>query len=158
MDRVLIFVFWLFAFVALVFEPLYYYGCNWELSNCQHSPFQIIQIVGKIWAIYDQWDPLFISIPLWLQIMCTIEVFLFGPLYAICAYGLQTKAQWLPAVALPFCGALFYSTIVYFAMEFLDPLPETNLFAVIVVNIPWSIFPVLLAWRVLQTDLKFKIK
>lgn len=156
MDRLLIFMFWLFAFVALVFEPLYYFGCHWEAINCPNSPYLIVKFVGKIWEIYNQWDPLFNSIPLWLQLMCSIEVFIFGPLYAICAYGLQIKASWLPSVALPFCGALFYSTIVYFGMEFLDPLPGTNFVMVILVNIPWSIFPVLLGMRVLQKDFKVK--
>jgi hypothetical protein len=81
--------------------------------------------------------------------MCYIEVFLFGPLYALSAYGLQNRCAWLPYVALPFAGALFYSTIVYFVMEFAYTEPGTNLFMVFLVNIPWSIFPVLLGWRVI---------
>mmetsp|Transcript_1215 Transcript_1215/g.1229 ORF Transcript_1215/g.1229 Transcript_1215/m.1229 type:complete len:91 (+) Transcript_1215:2-274(+) len=88
--------------------------------------------------------------------MCSIEVFLFGPLYFVCAYGLQYKLKWLPYIALPFCGALFYSTIVYFAMELIEPLPGTNMIAVILVNIPWSILPILLSLRVLQDDFKLK--
>lgn len=166
-DNLLIFIFYLFCFVALIFEPLYYFGCNWNYSNCNidsnssssssssSTPTllsSLILFVSKIWFYYIQWDPLFDKIPLWLQVMCSIEVFIFGPLYGICAYGLQYKLKWLPYIALPFCGALFYSTIVYFAMEFIDPLPGTNMIAVILVNIPWSIFPILLGIRVLQDD------
>ena len=149
LDKCLVFVFYVFAFTALVFEPLYYFGCNWDYNMCYYESFVMVRFTKALWGIYCQWDPLFYKIPDWLIVMCTIEVFLFGPLYAISAYGLQYRRKWLPYVALPFCGALFYSTLVYFAMEFIYPVPGTNMFMVFIVNIPWSIFPVLLGYRVL---------
>ena len=149
-NTALVVTFWIFAFTALVFEPLYYFGCDWNIDNCSSSSFPLVRQVGDIWKIYCVWDPLFVRPPSWLQVMCVIEVVVFGPLYAITAYGLQKKAKWLPAVALPFCGALFYSTIVYFAMEFIFMEPGTNVVMVLLVNIPWSIFPVLLSWRVIH--------
>lgn len=149
-DFTLICVFWIFAFTALVFEPMYYFGCNWDYANCATSTFPLVAEVGEVWKIYNQWDPLFFSPPPWLKVMCTIEVLIFGPLYALSAYGLQVNACWLPYVALPFCGALFYSTVVYFAMEFIYMEPGTDPLMVFIVNIPWSIFPVLLSWRVLN--------
>jgi hypothetical protein len=151
-DTTLIVAFWIFAFTALVFEPLYYFGCNWSYENCEASPFPIVAAIGEVWKIYGDWDPLFLKVPTWLQVMCTIEVVIFGPLYALCAYGLQKRTTWLPHVALPFCGALFYSTVVYFAMEFMFVEPGTNLLMVFIVNIPWSIFPVLLSIRVLNMN------
>jgi hypothetical protein len=149
-DRVLIAMFWVFAFTALVFEPLYYFGCDWNYDNCKVSSFKLVFWVGEIWAIYNQWDPMFWHLPMWLRVMCAIEVLIFGPLYALTAYGLQHRSKWLPHVALPFAGALFYSTIVYFAMEFIENLPGTNHMMVFLVNIPWSIFPVLLCVRIYQ--------
>ncbi len=151
-DSILILTFLLFGFIGLVFEPLYYFGCNWSLSNCSLSSSSLVHLIGEIWSLYDIYDPIFLHIPLWLQVMCTIEVIIFGPLYVICAYGLAKKSKWLSSIALPFSGALFYSTIVYFAMEIIDPIPGTNLFVVFVVNIPWTIFPILLGYRVLQED------
>ncbi len=139
-------VFYLFGFVALIFEPLYYFGCNWDLNLCPTSRYMVVQLVGEIWKIYCKWDPLFIAPPLWLRVLCTIEVVLFGPLYIICAYGIQKNKKWLSLVAFPFCGALVYGTIVYFAMEVLDPLPGTNMVMVFIVNIPWTIFPIILMY------------
>lgn len=147
-DSLLISVFLVFAFTALVFEPLYYFGCNWEFSQCSLSPFEIVRVVGDIWNIYNRYDPLFANIPDWLRIMCAIEVVLFGPLYALAAYGLYHRARWLPSVVYPFAGALIYSTIVYFMMEFLYTTPGTNLFMVLIINVPWTIFPAILAYRV----------
>jgi hypothetical protein len=147
-ELVLVLSLWLFAFVALVFEPLYYFGCDWSYDKCSSSPYQIVRIVGEMWAIYCPWDPLFWDIPSWLKIMCIIEVVIFGPLYAVVAYGLQYKRAWVKDVALPFSGALFYSTVVYFAMEVVYHAEEANLLLVFVINIPWSIIPVLLAYYV----------
>jgi hypothetical protein len=154
LEWVLISSLYLFCFVALVFEPLYYFGCNWDDRNqaCDKSPHLPVTSAVRIWRKYVQWDPLFEFVPMWLRIMCTIEVFVFGPLYGICAYGVQFRRTWLPAVALPFAGALFYSTIVYFAMEIIEFLPNTNLFAVFIVNIPWSVVPLLLAYYALPPD------
>lgn len=146
LDSILVVCLWIFAFTALVFEPLYYFGCNWNYDNCAEAS-SIIRIVGDIWLIYGRWDPLFLKIPPFLQVMCAIEVFVFGPLYAITAYGLQYQRKWLPSVALPFTAALFYSTVVYFGVEFLFTEPGTDVFMVFVINIPWSIVPVLLAYR-----------
>ena len=144
MNKSLVWAFYMFGFTALIFEPLYYFGCHWNLHQCALSNYEILHLVGKVWAIYTQWDPLFIMPPLWLKILCTIECFMFGPLYIATAYGIQNDSNWLSFVALPFCGALIYSTIVYFAMEVLDPLPGTNMAMVFLINIPWTIVPMLL--------------
>jgi hypothetical protein len=151
LDAVLIFVFVLFGFVALIFEPLYYFGCRWQGDLCPLSPFLVVRETGKIWNIYCHWDPLFKNVPLWLQVLCCIEVFVFGPLYLVCAFGLKYRRTWLNNIALPFCGALVYSTLVYFAMEILDIQAGTNLPLVFVINIPWTIFPIVLGYRVIET-------
>lgn len=151
LDRCLVLVFYVFAFTALIFEPLYYLGCDWNFDECYYEKSSsLVRMCKSVWSIYNQWDPLFAAPPDWLKVMCYIEVFIFGPLYALSAYGLQHRCNWLSYVALPFAGALFYSTIVYFAMEFIHPVPGTNLLMVFIVNIPWSIFPMLLGYRVVN--------
>eukprot|EP01039_Chlorochromonas_danica_P006205 gene6205-6843_t len=154
--EVLLFVWYLiFAFTALVFEPLYYFGCNWNGLTCtlaHNSP--LLEIIRQIWFIYAHYDPIFYDMPLWLRILCGIEVFLFGPLYVLTAWGLYKKTPWLNFVALPFSGALIYSTIVYFAMEVLEEVEGTNLLVVFLVNLPWTIIPILLLYRLYQIDKK----
>lgn len=202
---VLIASLWLFAFVALVFEPLYYFGCSWEYANCQYPPpapapatsissnsisclsycavylHYYIQVlvyyIAQVWAVYGAWDPLFLVVPVYLRVMCVIEVVIFGPCYALCAMALtelgckdccpirrsciddaetSAKRVWwrtmLLYLGLPFCGALVYSTVVYFAMEWIEGTAATatgfNLWMVFVVNIPWTIVPVLLVYHI----------
>jgi hypothetical protein len=145
---VLFFAFCLFGFVALVFEPLYYFGCDWNGLVCTNAcTSSLIDAVRNVWLIYAAWDPIFLDIPLWLRVLCSIEVFIFGPLYVVVAVGLWTRGTWLRIIAQPFCGALIYSTFVYFAMEYLESVPNTNFLLVFLVNIPWTIVPAWLLWE-----------
>jgi hypothetical protein len=157
-DDLLVIVLSIFAFTALVFEPLFYFGCNWNYDWCMYEKFYLVSLTKKIWSIYIQWDPLFLRPPHWLKVLSCIEVFIFGPLYALSAYGLNKRKWWLPFLVLPFTGALFYSTIVYFAMEFVYTEPGTNLNYVLLINIPWSIFPLWLAYRVINITSQSSMK
>lgn len=104
---------------------------------------QVPSLLESVWQIYFKWDPIFAQPPAWLWLMCWIEVCVFGPLYVASAYviwkGRQRQRDW---ILLPFSGALLYSTVVYFGMEFLEPVSGTNLVVVVLVNIPWSILPI----------------
>lgn len=150
-DKFIFYWFCLFAFVALIFEPLYYYGCNWNGLDCPLSKTNmIIHYTKEIWLIYGRWDPMFLDVPMWLRVMCSIEVFIFGPCYLITAVGMYNNSDWLIPFSFPFAGALIYSTIVYFAMEMIELLPGTNMTAVFLVNLPWTFLPIFLIVRLLQ--------
>jgi hypothetical protein len=97
------------------------------------------------WSWYTCFDPVFELPPLWLRVMCWIEVVVFGPLYWISAFALANRRPWARSVVLPFAGALLYSTIVYFALELgSEIVPGTNALVVLLVNAPWTVLPVLL--------------
>jgi hypothetical protein len=153
-DRCLVWCLWGFALVALVFEPTVYFGClssdgasvvaDWRISHCEEG------WIDNMWRVYADWDPLFIRVPPFLRIMCTIEVFVFGPCYVICALGLSQRPppMWLPGFALLFSGALLYSTSVFFLYEYLfAPSAFVNLPMLALVHGPWTIVPCVLAWR-----------
>ncbi len=114
----------------------------------KHEPLTWFeQQVLQVWSVYTQFDPIFEDPPLWLRIMCWIEVLCFGPLYLVSAWALSRNAAWAKIVILPFCGALFYSTIVYFALELgSDRIPGTNDLVVLAVNAPWTILPAVLVY------------
>ena len=152
MEVFLIVWFAVFGFTALVFEPLYYFGCAWDGLSCPAAQSStLMKHVQAIWHIYCQWDPLFYNPPLWLRVLCSIEVFLFGPLYCVIVYGLLYKLKWIAPLAYGFSGALIYSTIVYFLMEYYENLPNTNFVAVFLVNCPWTFVPMVLIYHQLTT-------
>ena len=126
--------------IALCFEPLFY--LNHQRWN-QGEASQLGQLVVSVWDVYNAWDPIFADPPLWLKVMCWIEVLVFGPLYLFSAFVISRRqSRLLRTVVLPFSGALLYSTVVYFALECLDPLPGTNLPMVFLINCPWTLLPI----------------
>ena len=115
-DRVLLGTFAMFLFVAWFFEPAVIYLCGWEglgTAACDAT------LIGRLWHFYAaSFDPVFLNLPLWLRIVCSLDTLLFGPFYAVSLFAFGTGrqlARWYVAIALPFSGALLYSTVVYFA-------------------------------------------
>lgn len=140
-DAFLVSWFVLFAVSSLAFEPFIVFGV--DLSTATDP-------VGRTWFWYARsFDPIFLETPLWLRIMCGIDAFVFGPFYLVLIYALVRARNWIRVPALLYGAAIVYSTAVYFGFEVLDPVnrSQTNLLAVFVVNIPFTIVPLLLMWR-----------
>jgi uncharacterized membrane protein YobD (UPF0266 family) len=81
--------------------------------------------------------------------MCGIDAFVFGPFYLVLIYALSRARSWIRIPALLYGAAIVYSTAVYFGYEVLDAANrrEANLLAVFLINIPFTIVPLLLLWR-----------
>lgn len=74
LDSTIIVCFGLFAFVAMVFEPLYYFPCEFRLdalSRCGDAEHD--GIVLQLWRLYARWDALFVVVPDWLRITNLIQ-------------------------------------------------------------------------------------
>lgn len=140
-DAFLVFWFVLFAVSSLVFEPFIVFGVDLSATT---------DIVGRIWYWYARsFDPIFLDTPLWLRIMCSIDALVFGPFYLVLIYALVRSRNWVRIPALLYGAAIVYSTVVYFGYEVLDPVnrAHANLGMVFLVNIPFTIVPLLLMWR-----------
>lgn len=140
-DLFLVCWFCLFAVSSLVFEPFIVFDVDLEATT---DP------IGKTWYWYaSSFDPLFLDTPLWLRIMCGIDAFVFGPFYLVLVYALVSGKEWIRVPALLYGAAIIYSTLVYFGYEVLDPenRARANLTAVFLVNIPFTLVPLLLVWR-----------
>lgn len=140
-DAFLVFWFALFAVSSLVFEPFIVFDVDLSTTT---DPF------GQTWHWYaSSFDPIFLDTPLWLRIMCGIDAFVFGPFYLVLIYALSRARTWIRIPALLYGAAIVYSTAVYFGYEVLDAANRTqaNLLAVFLINIPFTIVPLLLLWR-----------
>lgn len=153
LDGVLVNLAFLFSFVALVFEPLGLAICGWEgLDVCARSSW-----VGAAWHLYaSRFDPIFLALPLWLKIMNSLDPLLFSWLYLAVALllrrGAFDRSPALRTVACAGAGALVYSTIVYFAYELLAESHRANLPMVALINLPWSVWPILLLVRLASSE------
>jgi len=146
LDAFLVFWFFLFSISSLVYEQLIVFDV--DLSRTTN-------FVGRSWYWYARsFDPIFLDTPLWLRIMCTIDAYVFGPFYLVLIYALARGKNWIRVPALLYGAAIVYSTFVYFGYEFFDEnnRTEANLLGVFLVNIPYTLVPLLLLWRMRNPD------
>jgi len=139
-DKLLVGAFVFFAVTSFVMEPYVVFAVDLAAAR---DPF------GRAWHLYaGRWDPLFLAPPLFLRVMCAIDAVVFGPMYLALIVGFLRRREWVRTLALVYASAIVYSTIVYFAVELLAPPPGTDLLMVVLINVPYTIMPLLLAWRV----------
>lgn len=141
-DLFLVFFFCVFATTSLVYEQFIVFRVDLSTTT---------DIFGRSWYWYSRsFDPVFLDPPLWLWIMCTIDAYVFGAMYPVLIYAFVKGRNWIRVPALLYGSAIVYSTAVYFGWEFLDEAnrEQANMLGVFVVNIPYTIVPLLLMWRV----------
>jgi hypothetical protein len=141
-DCALVACFALFAFTSLVMEPYFVFG---DLAH-PHD------LLSRGWRWYAQFDPAFLDRPLWLRIVCAIDMFVFGPFYLISIYAFWRARNWIRIPFLVMAGVIFYSTVVYFLWEIVGESGRANIPVVIAVNIPYSIIPILAGYRLARAQ------
>ena len=139
LDLALVVCFAVFAFTSLVMEM--YIVFDVDLRNPGADPF------ARAWALYCRWDPIFLDTPPWLRIMCAIDGFVFGPFYLVLIAGLVRAREWIRLPALLYVAAIVYSTLVYFGYEFVVERERADLVMVVLINVPYTIVPVMLGVR-----------
>ena len=117
-------------------------------------------------------DPLLIANPRFLQAMCFISAFLFGPFYLVLVYSFVRGRNWIRPFALVYVGMIVESMLVLLAVEYLgderflhlmapslrsaEELARSGLTPELTVqnsakflayNLPYKIAPILLALR-----------
>jgi hypothetical protein len=138
-DRVLIVFFALFAFTSILMEPYITFGVDLARAT---DP------LGRAWYFYARtWDPLFLEQPVYMRVLTGIDEWIYGPMHLVLIHAFLHRRGWIRLPALLYCGAIIYSTVVYFLVEFLGEAHRANLAMVTIVNIPYTIVPCLLVWR-----------
>jgi hypothetical protein len=146
LDAFLVFWFCVFCVSSFIYEQFIVFGV--DLSTTE-------SVFGRSWYWYAKsFDPVFLDPPLWLRVMCTIDGYIFGACYPVFIYAFARRRNWVRIPALLYGSAIVYSTLVYFGWEFLDPAnrADANLLAVFVINVPYTLVPLLLMWRVRHPD------
>lgn len=141
-DAFLVACFCVFATSSLVYEQFVVFGVDLSTTT---------DVFGRSWYWYARsFDPVFLDPPLWLRIMCTIDGYVFGAFYLVFIYAFVKGRNWVRIPAFVYGSAIVYSTLVYFGWEFLDAAnrERANLLAVLIVNVPYTVVPLLLMWRV----------
>jgi hypothetical protein len=99
-----------------------------------------------------RYDPLVVANPLFLQVMSGISAFVFGPFYLWLARALWRRDPGARAPAIAWVVAMLYSMVVHVAVELWGELPPPNVAVFLGVYTPYVVVPLLVAWRVRQSD------
>jgi hypothetical protein len=163
--------FFIIAFSAFIFTSFAADLVNGISSpSANHSYFW-----GR--AVYDLYafgnDPLLIANPRFLQVMCFISAFIFGPFYIVLVYSFIKGKNWIRPFALVYVGMIIESMIVLLIVEFYGDarlfeqmcsgglktaeelgkmgltreLTVQNAVKFMLFNLPYKIIPILLAVR-----------
>jgi hypothetical protein len=140
LDWVFIVIFPIFAFTSLVLEQWIVWGVDLRTAT---DP------LGRAWGWYARTlDPLLLDRLLSIRVMFGIDAFVFGSFYLLLSYAFLRRRNWIRMPALLFSSAMFYSVLVYDLMEaFSDHATQTNLPMVLLIGAPYTIAPILLAYR-----------
>jgi EXPERA (EXPanded EBP superfamily) len=100
-------------------------------------------VVADLWRWYgERFDPVFLCLPRWMRILCALDSFYNAPFYALCVYAFSVgddRRPWFRVLGSAGAGALFYSTVFYFAYEVLLESHRNHLVWVFIINGRWCV-------------------
>lgn len=92
-------------------------------------------------------DPLFGLMPFYVRVIMAISLFAFGPMQVATVYALARCREWIRTPGLVYAGAQMTTMASYFGFEALGDHPPRSWPVVLAANVPYFLFPALLAWR-----------
>jgi hypothetical protein len=98
-------------------------------------------------------DPLFGKMPPHVWVLMAISLFVFGPMDVAVVYALARCRTWIRVPGLLFAGAQITAMTTYFGIEAYGDLRPLSWATVIAANLPYVLFPALLAWRLRREPL-----
>jgi len=141
LDPLFIVAFSFFAFTSIILEQWIVFGVDLRAAR---DP------IGRAWRWYaETFDPLLFDQLLSIRVMFGIDAWVFGTFYMVLVYAFVRRRNWIRMPALLYAAAMFYSVVVYILMEvFSEHAAQTNLPIVLLIGAPYTIIPLLLAYRV----------
>ena len=122
-DRILMALFAFAAFIALYYEPAFFYQCGWEGLKAGVSGACGASWVGRAWLGYLQVEPLYANAPLVLRLINEFETWLFGWFYALSLIvflrGWQER-PWYRFLGTFVSGMMIYAMALYLGWESLS--------------------------------------
>ena len=109
-------------------------------------------LVRGAWLYAKDADPLLIAEPFYVRVSTFISAFVFGAFYPVLVYAFVRGRNWIRIPAIVYVSAMTYGMVMFLCMEFLGPLPPTNLPWFFSWNLPYLLIPLALAWRMRNID------
>jgi hypothetical protein len=98
------------------------------------------------WA--RNFDPVILARPAWWRMTIWIDVIGFGPFYAAALFAFIKGKNWIRVPALVWSGLMFANVTIILGEEFMGPHKTPAPGLVLLVNLPWLLFPIATMARV----------
>ncbi len=95
----------------------------------------------------NNFDPLLMARPAWWRATIWIDSLLFGPFYAAALYAFVKGKEWIRIPCFVWAGLMFANVNIICMEELVGSFPTPNRPVVLLANLPWWSFPMLLTWR-----------
>ena len=92
-------------------------------------------------------DPLLLARPVWWKMTIGIDSFLFGPYYIVALYAFLRARDWIWLPSLVYSGLMMANVTIILGEEAWGPYRTPHLSIVVLVNLPWILFPLYLIYR-----------
>lgn len=93
-------------------------------------------------------DPLLLARPVWWKATIWLDVVGFGPFYAFAIYAFTRGREWIRVPAIIWASVMMTNVTIILAEEIWGPHATPQLWAVLLANASWLVFPVLVIARV----------
>jgi hypothetical protein len=100
-------------------------------------------------------DPLLIARPPWWKATIWIDALLFGPFYLFAIYAYFTGKEWIRIPSIIYSSMLFTNVVIILSEEIYGPHAAPNLPVVLLLNLPWLGFPLLIIYRMWRSPHPF---
>lgn len=95
----------------------------------------------------SNYDPLLMARPPFWQMTIWIDVIFFGPFYFAALYAFIKGRNWIRVPALVWSGMMLSNVLILMFEEAYGDYPPPNLAIVLLANLSWFLFPLLMIWR-----------
>ncbi len=86
--------------------------------------------------------------PVWWKMTIWIDDLLYGPFYAVAIYAFVKGKEWIRIPSVFYAGMLFATVVVILGEEKAGPYASPNFAMVLLANLPWLLFPIVIAARI----------
>ncbi len=100
-------------------------------------------------------DPLLFARPVWWRMTIWLDVLIFGPFYAAAIYAFIKGREWIRIPAVIMSAMLITNVIIILGEEAWGAFAAPDFLPVLLSNLPWLVFPVLVIFRMAKSDHPF---
>jgi EXPERA (EXPanded EBP superfamily) len=93
--------------------------------------------------------------PVWWKMTIWIDDLLYGPFYAIAIYAFVKGKEWIRIPSVFYAGMLFATVVIILGEEKAGPYASPNFAMVLFANLPWLLFPIVIAVRMWGSSTPF---